>query len=274
MKLQFSKMHGLGNDFMVVDAVRQHFIPTPELVRQLADRQQGIGFDQLLIVAPATQADIDFSYRIFNADGSEVAQCGNGARCIARFIQRQHLSEKPVLRIQTSASILELQLELGSTDLVHVNMGIPQFTPAQIPCLASQAELRYQLNGIEFGAVSLGNPHAVLWIDDITTAPVTEIGQYLQNKDFFPESVNVGFMQVIQPNFIKLRVYERGAGETKACGSAACAAAVIGNQWQLLGSEVTVALPGGELIIHWLGTNQPIWMTGPATHVFDGSFEA
>lgn len=266
-------MHGLSNDFVVINTLTQTFNPTPELIQQLAHRQMGIGFDQMLLVgpAPSDQIDIDFSYRIFNADGSEVAQCGNGARCLARFIYEHQLSHKKHLRVQTLAGILELHIE--AIDQIRVNMGIPNFVPANIPCLAKTILPRYQIDDIVFGAISLGNPHAVILVDNINQAPVEKIGRFLQAQAFFPESVNVGFMQINNPQHINLRVYERGAGETAACGSGACAAVVIGKTWGLLNAGVQVSLPGGQLRIDWSAPDQPVWMTGPAVQVFDGTYE-
>jgi diaminopimelate epimerase len=266
-------MHGLGNDFVVIDAINQHIALTPGQIRFMSDRHFGIGFDQLLLVEKPVSDNADFKYRIFNADGGEVAQCGNGARCFARFVRDKKLSDKDEIRVDTNSG--QLLLCFNENGLITVNMGVPKHNPAEIPLLAEQEELFYKVavNGIEliFGAVSMGNPHAVIQVNDVKTAPVAELGQVLECHAVFPEHANIGFMQVIDRNHIKLRVYERGAAETLACGSGACAAAVIGLGQNLLDHEVCVKLPGGELNIQWPGRSEPVFMTGPATSVFDGS---
>lgn len=270
--MQFSKMHGLGNDFMVVDAVTQNVYFSPELIRRLSDRHNGVGFDQMLIVEPPYDPDLDFHYRIFNADGSEVGQCGNGARCFARFVRLKGLTNKREIRVSTQNG--RMVLKVSDDELVTVNMGEPISEPSKIPFKAVKAEKTYIMRAAEHtilcGAVSMGNPHCVLQVDDVETALVETIGPVLESHERFPERVNVGFMQVINRNQIKLRVYERGAGETQACGSGACAAVAVGIQQGLLDENVQVDLPGGRLQIRWKGPDNPLFMTGPATHVYDG----
>jgi len=276
MLLQFSKMHGLGNDFMVVDAVSQNVFLTKEQIKQLADRNFGIGFDQLLMVEPPYDPDLDFHYRIFNADGSEVEQCGNGARCFAKFVRNKGLTNKYKIAVSTKSGKIVLYVEQDGQ--VTVNMGIPQFEPAKVPFKAQKQELNYILHGDDgndsatalCGVVSMGNPHAVITVEDVQTAPVKLWGPIFENHERFPERANIGFMQVVNPGHIKLRVWERGAGETLACGTGACAAAVIGQMQKTLQTQVRVDLPGGSLQIRWNGPGQPVKMTGPAEHVFDG----
>ncbi|WP_241608361.1 diaminopimelate epimerase [Rosenbergiella australiborealis] len=270
--MQFSKMHGLGNDFMVVDAVTQNVFFSPELIRRLADRHLGIGFDQLLVVEPPYDPELDFHYRIYNADGSEVAQCGNGARCFARFVRLKGLTNKNSIRVSTQSG--QMVLTVNRDELVQVNMGEPNFEPSAVPFRANKAEslylLRVEEKTVMFGAVSMGNPHCVIQVDATATAEVEILGPILESHERFPERVNVGFMEVISPEHIRLRVYERGAGETQACGSGACAAVASGIQQGLLGQNVRVDLPGGTLQISWQGPGTPLFMTGPATHVYDG----
>ncbi len=276
MKLNFSKMQGLGNDFVVINALSQALdliaVLKGEWIRSLADRHFGIGFDQLLIVEAAQSEAADFRYRIFNADGSEVGQCGNGARCFARFVRDQGLSEKDVITVETSSGLLRLQLEEGG--LVTVDMGVPRFEPAAIPFEADQAATSYDIDVdgqcYKMGVVSLGNPHAVLTVDDVLTAPVVTLGEVIEQHPRFPERVNVGFMEIGDRNHIRLRVFERGAGETLACGSGACAAVVSGQHQGLLDQRVLVELPGGNLLIQWPGAGVSVKMTGPAIHVFNG----
>ncbi|PPE74820.1 diaminopimelate epimerase [Solimonas fluminis] len=276
MKLSFTKMHGAGNDFVVIDATRAPFRPTPALLHKLTDRRFGVGCDQVLVIEAPTAPDIDFNYRIFNADGSEVGQCGNGSRALARFVRERGLSDKDSIRVRTSTSTLELrQLPDGR---VRVNMGVPRLAPAQVPFTgaAAQAPLyRLELDGqpLEFGAVSMGNPHAVLEVPDVDAAPVGELGPRLQRHRAFPEQVNVGFLQIQGRDHVRLRVYERGAGETLACGSGACAAVVAGRLWDRLGEKVDVEVRGGMLTIEWAGEGQPVYMTGPAETVFTGELE-
>jgi len=272
MLVNFSKMHGLGNDFLVLDNVTQNVYLPNDQIRLLADRNFGIGFDQLLVVEPPYDPDLDFHYRIFNADGSEVNQCGNGARCFAKFVRMKGLINRNKIRVSTHSGKMTLYIERDGN--VTVTMPVPQFEPSKIPFTAQKVEgtyiLRCEDDTVLCGAVSLGNPHCVLTVDDIDKAPVEELGSRLTNHERFPKGVNVGFMQVVSPDFIKLRVYERGAAETLACGSGACAAVVIGQQQKKLAKQVTVQLPGGELKIYWKGTGNPVKMTGPAVHVFDG----
>ncbi len=275
MPLKFTKMHGLGNDFVVFDAINQSLALTSGQVRFLANRRFGIGCDQLLLVEPAQQPGVDFRYRIFNADGSEVQQCGNGARCFARFVRDQGLTDKEIIVVETTSGITTLYIEADGQ--VRVNMGTPNFVPQSLPFLADTAQLVYEVevNGdsLPIGAVSMGNPHAVLQVEDLERTPVEELGAKIESHPRFPERVNVGFMQVLDRASIRLRVYERGAGETLACGTGACAAVAVGHRWGLLGDEVRVSLPGGELTIRWGGEGEDLWMIGPATRVFEGTIE-
>lgn len=272
MHFHFSKMHGLGNDFMVVDCITQNVFFSPDLIRRLADRHTGVGFDQLLVVEAPYDPESDFHYRIFNADGSEVEQCGNGARCFARFVRMKGLTNKYSISVSTKKGKMILTVE--EDDQITVNMGVPEFEPSKIPFKAKQKEKTYILRTEEHtlfcGAVSMGNPHVVTVVDDVTTADVDHLGPQLESHERFPERVNAGFMQVVSRSAIKLRVYERGAGETQACGSGACAAVAVGVLQGVLDASVKVSLPGGDLHIHWKGPGQPLYMTGPATHVFDG----
>jgi diaminopimelate epimerase len=273
MNLKFTKMQGLGNDFVVVDAVRQQVTLTPELVRRMADRHFGIGCDQLLVVEPPTRADADFRYRIFNADGGEVEQCGNGARCFVRFVHDQGLTDKNEIRVETASGIILPRLE--GDGQVTVDMGVPRFLPEEIPFTAGVPALTYALQiadaEVEISVLSMGNPHAVQVVDDVDTAPVTELGPQIERHEGFPQRVNAGFMQIVDPHRISLRVYERGAGETLACGTGACAAAVAGIRLGKLVSPVTVVMRGGELVIRWAGAGASVMMTGPAATVFEGS---
>ncbi|WJG09662.1 diaminopimelate epimerase [Aliiglaciecola sp. LCG003] len=273
MQIQFSKMHGLGNDFIVIDNVTQNVFFSKEKIQQLADRNFGIGFDQLLMVEPPYDPEQDFHYRIFNADGTEVSQCGNGARCFAKFVKLKGLINRNKVVVSTKAGKMVLYLEKDG--LVTVNMGRPVFEPSKIPLKANKEEgiylIRAQEQTFMLGAVSMGNPHCVLEVDDIQQADVSGIGPVLEKHERFPEGVNVGFMQVVDSGHIKLRVYERGAGETLACGSGACAAVAIGQIQGKLGKEVQVDLPGGSLKIRWQGKDNVLKMTGPAEHIFDGT---
>jgi diaminopimelate epimerase len=265
-------MHGLGNDFVVIDAVNQQFELDAELVRRLADRRFGIGCDQLLLVEAATTPATDFRYRIFNADGGEVGQCGNGARCFMRFVQEHGLTDKTELQVETASGQLRLIRE--DDDRITVDMGIPRLQPREIPFSAPSYAAGYPLevNGqsLEIAAVSMGNPHAVMLVDDIDTAPVADLGPAIESHARFPQRTNAGFMQIVDPETIRLRVYERGAGETLACGSGACAAVVAGRMWDLLAPRVKVILTGGELVVSWVGEGRPVMMTGPATTVYEG----
>ncbi|MCF6299340.1 MAG: diaminopimelate epimerase [Thiomicrorhabdus sp.] len=271
--MKFTKMQGLGNDFMVVDAIHQSINFSPPLIQRWADRHFGIGFDQLLVVEEATQAGVDFRYRIFNADGSEVQQCGNGARCFARFVLDKGLTDKAEITVETASGVIVLYVE--DSGLVRVNMGAPNFAPQSLPFNQAEQQARYAVSvlneTVELGAVSVGNPHAVLLVDDIQTADVARLGQALESHAVFPERVNVGFAQIMDRQHIALRVYERGAAETLACGTGACAAMAVLRQWQKVDDSVTVTLPGGDLLIQWDGqTDSPIWMSGPAVTVFEG----
>lgn len=273
MLINFTKMHGLGNDFMVIDGVRQKLQLTPNIIRQWADRHTGIGFDQLLLVEPAHTSSPDFFYRIFNADGTEVGQCGNGARCIALFLQDENLTSKNEITVGTLAGDLKLTLE--KNNLVTVNMGVPNFDPTKIPFLTQSQMQTYKIileqQTFEFCALSLGNPHAVILVDNIEQAPVEKIGALLSHHPSFPENANIGFMQIINPNQIGLRVYERGAGETLACGSGACAAVATGQTLNLLGKQVSVEQPGGIVTVTWESKTDPIYLTGPAVTTFRGT---
>jgi diaminopimelate epimerase len=271
--ISFTKMHGLGNDFVVIDAINQAVNLTPEQIQFMANRHFGIGFDQLLMVEKAISDNADFKYRIFNADGSEVGQCGNGARCFARFVRDKKLSSKNEICVDTNSG--QLLLRFNDQDLITVNMGIPKHQPTEIPLVAERELLLYTLDidGVktDFGAVSMGNPHAVIQVDNVETAPVSNIGKILESHAIFPERANIGFMQIMDRKTIKLRVYERGAAETLACGSGACAAVVVGIEQNLLDNTVNVKLPGGELNISWSGRGSPVFMTGSASYVFDGT---
>ncbi|MCF7479729.1 diaminopimelate epimerase [Vibrio sp. J2-4] len=272
MHFHFSKMHGLGNDFMVVDCITQNVFFSQDLIRRLADRHTGVGFDQLLVVEAPYDPETDFHYRIFNADGSEVEQCGNGARCFARFVRLKGLTNKYSISVSTKKGKMILNIEDDGE--VTVNMGVPEFEPNKIPFKAKQKEKTYIMRAGEktlfCGAVSMGNPHVVTVVDDVDTADVDTLGPLLESHERFPERVNAGFMQVVSRAHIRLRVYERGAGETQACGSGACAAVAVGILQGLLDENVKVSLPGGELRIAWQGPGKPLFMTGPTTHVFDG----
>lgn len=272
MIINFTKMHGLGNDFVIIDAINHTINLSPEQIHFMADRHFGIGFDQLLLVEKPVTSNADFKYRIFNADGSEVSQCGNGARCFARFVREKNLFSGDKITVDTDSG--QLVLTITDNDLVTVNMGIPRHSPKEIPFLVGQEAQMYsvEINGVltGFGAVSMGNPHAVILVENVDLAPVAETGRILESHPLFPERANIGFMQVLNREHIKLRVYERGAAETLACGSGACAAVVVGIEQKLLDNDVTVDLPGGQLTINWSGRGQPVFMTGTATTVFDG----
>lgn len=265
-------MHGTGNDFVVIDAINQNIDLSAEQLMFLADRHFGIGCDQILLVESPTLPDVDFRYRIFNSDGGEVEQCGNGARCFVRFVHEKGLTDKKNIRVETLSGIIEIQLQTNGE--VSVDMGRPHFDPQDLPLLVEQQSDRYltSLAGqqIQFGAVSMGNPHAIIEVEDVATAPVEQWGSELESHHLFPERVNVGFMQIIDRNRIRLRVFERGAGETLACGTGACAAVVMGISWGVLNNKVTVELSGGNLSIEWDGDQNAVIMTGPAQTVFDG----
>ncbi len=273
MQLKFTKMHGLGNDFVMLDLVSQRCNLRASHVRKLADRRRGIGCDQVLVVEAPNDPDVDFRYRIYNADGREVEQCGNGARCFAVFVRDCRLTAKKHIRVETSTGIMELRVL--DDNRVEVNMGAPQLEPGQVPfdapARASTYPLQVAEKTLEIGAVSMGNPHAVTVVQDIDTAPVGELGPLIEQHASFPQQVNAGFMQVVSPSEARVRVFERGVGETQACGSGACAAVVAGRVQGLLDEQVKVHLLGGELEISWAGDSHPVMMTGPATKVFEGS---
>jgi diaminopimelate epimerase len=275
MLMKFTKMHGLSNDFVVIDGVRQHINLTTNAIKHIADRNLGIGCDQILLIEPPSDKTVDFNYRIFNCDGSEVDQCGNGARCMGRFIADQQLSGEKTILLQTKNRTMEVSAT--SKNQVTVNMGPPIFTPDDIPFKVVQQEKLYPLkvgtHNLNIAALSLGNPHAVIQVDDTDTALVNDIGPLVQEHSQFPESVNVGFMQIIDRQNIRLRVYERGVGETQACGSGACAAAVAAIQQNLVDTKVKLELLGGSLSVEWQGETTPILMTGPAETVFHGKIK-
>ncbi|MCS3903925.1 diaminopimelate epimerase [Methylohalomonas lacus] len=275
MKLEFTKMQGIGNDFVVLDGRRQSLQLDSDCLQQIADRRFGVGCDQILVLEKSNLPDVDVRYRIFNADGSEVEQCGNGARCIARYLHSNGLEHKTEIVAETAAGPITLYIELD--DLVRVNMGVPRFAPADIPlAVAEQADsynLSLEQGEFPFRAVSMGNPHAVLESGDVDTVPISVIAPMIQAHPLFPAGINVGFMQIEDREHIRLRVYERGAGETLACGSGACAAVVCGISAGLLDDCVNVDLPGGRLQIQWAGDDNPVWMTGPAEFVFQGTLE-
>ncbi|MBA3996860.1 MAG: diaminopimelate epimerase [Candidatus Accumulibacter sp.] len=275
MKIRFSKMHGLGNDFVVLDGVRQSLALTPEQLRLLGDRHFGVGCDQILLVEKPAQDGVDFRYRIFNADGGEVEQCGNGARCFVRFVHEQGLTDKREIRVETMKGIIGPRLEADGS--VTVDMGVPVFEPERIPFVSPSADLVQPLMAgdeeVAITAVSMGNPHAVQVVADVDAAPVERQGPLIERHPRFPQRVNAGFMEVVDRHAIRLRVYERGAGETLACGTGACAAAVAGIRRGLLDSPVRVATRGGELDIAWNGPGTPVLMTGPAVTVFTGEID-
>jgi len=275
MEIRFTKMHGIGNDFVVIDAISQHVALTAEQVRFLADRHFGVGCDQVLLVERPTHPAADFRYRIFNADGGEVNQCGNGARCFAVFVRHRGLTDKDEITVETRAGLIYPRIE--SNGQVTVNMGVPIFSPPRIPLIAEREAATYELTvgerQLTVGAVSMGNPHVVLRVDNTDTALVQELGALIERHPRFPERVNVGFMEIRARDHIRLRVFERGAGETLACGTGACAAVAVGHRNSLLDSTVRVDLPGGQLNIHWPGPEHAILLTGPAAVVFEGSIE-
>ncbi len=275
MKIQFTKMHGLGNDFVVIDSTHQKIQLFAPLIKKLADRHTGIGFDQLLLIEPAQQSNLDFNYRIFNADGSEVAQCGNGARCLAKFIHDKKLSDKSIINVATQNNIMQLFYE--NNDRIKVSLGVPRFDPKLIPINAERESILHSLfvagEEFKFFALSVGNPHAIIVVNDVQKAPVSLVGNAFAKNAFFPEGVNVNFMQIIDKNNIKLRVYERGVGETQSCGSGACASVVAGQKMNLLNETVKVSLIGGELNVSWKGDGEVVYLTGDAETVFDGVIE-
>lgn len=272
MKIKFSKMQGLGNDFVVIDAISQKVSLSAQQIRRIAHRHFGIGCDQLLLVETPTIANADFRYRIFNADGGEVEQCGNGARCFVKFVYEQGLTDKREIWVQTASGMISPRLE--SDDLVTVDMGMPRFVPTDIPFATDHQAPTYALDvsgeSVEVSVLSMGNPHAVQVVEDVANAPVAMQGPLIESHPRFPQRVNAGFMQIVNPHEIQLRVYERGSGETLACGTGACAAAVAGIRLGHLQSPVKVSTRGGKLTINWAGDNHPVLMTGPAETVFEG----
>jgi len=270
MRLNFTKMHGLGNDFIVINNLNDTFNQNLINIPKLANRHTGIGFDQLLIVDSSERADIDFKYRIFNADGKEVQQCGNGARCFALYVFEKKLTSKRKLNVETLNGVIELIINDASS--VTVNMGEPEFTPSKIPANFDNQHKKYLINSTEIGALSMGNPHAVIIANNIDNLEIEMTAKDIQNSSYFPESVNVGFMQINSTNNISLRVFERGVGETQACGTGACAAVVFGVENNLLDNKVRVSLPGGNLEISY-EKGSDVLMTGPAQFVFEGSVE-
>ena len=275
MRIRFSKMQGLGNDFVVIDGVRQAISLSGDQLRHLGDRHFGVGCDQILLVEKSERPEIDFRYRIFNADGGEVEQCGNGARCFVRFVHEQGLTDKREIRVETMKGVIALRLE--NDDNVTVDMGVPEFVPEKIPFVSDSSELVQALDladiTVGITAVSMGNPHAVQVVDDVDQAPVAIQGPLIENHPRFPQRVNAGFMQITGRNSIRLRVFERGAGETLACGTGACAAVVAGIARGLLDSPARVTTRGGDLSIAWGGPGLPVLMTGPAVTVFHGEIE-
>ena len=281
MSIHFAKMHGLGNDFMVLDAVSEELQYPPEQIQCWSDRHTGIGFDQLLVIEPPTDPDVDFRYRIFNADGSEAEQCGNGARCVAKFIADRGLCTRQSVRLQTANG--QIETRLLDDGQVEVNMGVPGLAAAAVPCDPSKAESSVSSDTVtrhhlldsddvsfELIALSMGNPHGVIQVADIASINVAGIGATLTSHPFFPEKANIGFSQIVDPNFIRLRVFERGVGETRACGTGACAAVVAGRLSGVLDERVKVSLPGGKVRIRWQGPDSPVRMIGPATLVYEG----
>lgn len=274
MELQFTKMHGLGNDFVVLDFTEQVIPLSKAQAAHIADRHFGVGCDQILIVERSEKLGIDFKYRILNADGSEVGQCGNGARCFVRYVHDKGLSDKNPITVETLTGQMTLNQDLN-TNLVTVDMGAPRFEPAEIPLNVDQRSsvyiLEHEGEEFEFSALSMGNPHAVLLVDDVCTAPVLELGAALEPHTIFPEKANIGFMQINSRSDISLRVFERGAGETIACGSGTCAAVVAGIQLGKLDNRVVAHLTGGDLTIEWDGEDKNVMMTGPAETSFEGT---
>ena len=278
MLLRFTKMHGLGNDFMMIDLISQQITLNPQLIKKLSDRRFGIGFDQLLTVLPPAKPESDFRYTIYNADGSEAEQCGNGARCFLQFVRDEGLTAKSTIRLETSNTNITCKLEKNGT--ITVDMGKPSLNPDKIPFVADRAQASYDLSlGQEYpdifaiSALNVGNPHAVITVPSVDKAPVLQVGPLIERHSRFPEGVNVGFMEIVSRNEIKLRVFERGVGETKACGSGACAAVVAGRVQGVLDDTVDVQLTGGRLSVTWAGNNDTIKMTGPACKVYEGRLQ-
>ncbi len=278
MLLRFTKMHGLGNDFVLLDLISQNITIRDEQIKLLADRRLGVGFDQLLTVEPPDSPEADFKYRIFNADGSEAEQCGNGARCLLRFVRDRGLTTKTKIKLETNTGVIECELEKDGN--ISVDMGRPVLQPKCIPFIADQAQILYKLNvslplcgseeSVNIASLNIGNPHAVIVVEDVDESPVAQLGAAIEKHRRFPDRVNVGFMQIIARDHIRLRVFERGVGETLACGTGACAAVVAGRLQGLLDETVEVSLPGGNLRITWQGDDSPVKMTGPACRVYEG----
>jgi len=268
-------MHGLGNDFIVFDAASAEQVPSPAVLRQLANRRTGIGFDQALVLSPPRRAGTDVYYRIFNADGSEVEQCGNGARCIARLVATRAERRDRALSMDSPGGVVDARLRPDG--LVSVAMGVPDFDPRSLPFVAEHESPSYRIDtavgSVEFGAVSIGNPHAVIRVRSVRDAPVDSVGPAMENHARFPRRVNVGFLEIVAPDHVRLRVFERGVGETQACGTGACAAVAVGRRHGPLAEEVRVDVPGGRLIVQWPGPGEPIWLTGPAETAFEGHVE-
>jgi diaminopimelate epimerase len=273
MQRAFTKMHGLGNDFVVMEVATPEAVPSPGEIRRLADRRTGVGFDQALVLLPPRTSDTHAYYRVFNADGSEVEQCGNGARCIARYLGSRVARGDGSVHMDSAGGRVEARLR--EDGLVSVAMGTPDFDPASLPFeaedpLADLHRLELPSGPVEFAVVSMGNPHAVLIVPDVATAPVDSVGPALENHARFPRRVNVGFMEIVDSRHVRLRVHERGAGETPACGTGACAAVAVGRRAGLLDAEVEVDVPGGRLRVQWEGPGQPVWLTGPAETSYEG----
>jgi diaminopimelate epimerase len=278
MLLRFTKMHGLGNDFVMLDLISQRVNIHPDLIRKLSDRRYGIGFDQLLTVRPPENPDLDFRYTIYNADGTEAEQCGNGARCFLRFVRDEGLTTKSTIKLETNNGEITCKLERDGN--ITVDMGRPFLQPAKIPFIADAPQIIYDLaltpdceESVRLTAVNVGNPHAVMTVPDVATAPVAEVGKLVENHARFPERVNAGFMELVSRKKIKLRVFERGVGETNACGSGACAAVVAGRLQGVLDETVEVILTGGTLTVSWPGDDATITMTGPACRVYEGRLQ-
>ena len=275
MRLKFTKMHGLGNDFIVFDAPRPHEVPTPAQLRRLADRRTGIGFDQALVLSAPRSPGTDVYYRIFNADGTEVEQCGNGARCIATLVARRNVRHERPMRLGSPGGVVDAVMR--DDGLVSVAFGLPDFDPRSLPFEAAAEAASYRIDlssgTVEFGAVSIGNPHAVIRVASVADAPVDTVGPAMENHARFPRRVNVGFVEIVSPEHVRLRVFERGTGETLACGTGACAAVAIGRRHGPLAEEVRVDTRGGRLIVGWRGPGEPIWLTGPAETSFEGQVE-
>ena len=273
MPVKFTKMHGAGNDFVMIDAISQRVKLRPRDIRRIADRHKGIGCDQLLVVEAPGRPDADFRYRIYNADGSESGQCGNGARCFARFVRHRKLTQQRTIVVETISGLMTLSVK--EQHQVEVDMGAPRFAPSEVPIAAEEAALEYPIEvdgeSLRVGAVSMGNPHAVLRVDDVQGGYLERFGALMERHEAFPEKVNAGFLEVVSRDRVRLRVFERGVGETLACGSGACAAVVHGHRMGWLDDRVTVELPGGKLTIEWAGDDAPVMMTGPTAISFEGT---